>query len=380
MAGDKNIEELFRTSFEQFQPEVDPGVWTGLEGKLDQLASAGATATGGVATGVAASSGVLKSVFLAAGIGIAAVATGIVLYNVSSTEKDEPVEAPSEIIADYNALQIDPKDRDVDNVNSSIEDDSRNDTVLEQSAPVNERPSKGNENTNVVLPPMSWADTWLTSPGKTYYHESTSSTSKADSSKTQKTIDVSAPSVPSTKIGTPSNSEVKFEVQPLQKDYYQGRAYSFIANGTFSKIEWRFGDGRQLSGGKVSHTLTQIGEIPLLVTALNEAGDKVEQRYVVTVVEGPGVVVPNVFTPNEDGVNDYFMVEHRKLKSFTMLVVTLGGEEVITITNPDEGWNGEIRGQPAPEGQYLVSVQAIGEDDVALPLVKKIITLSRSRR
>ena len=99
------------------------------------------------------------------------------------------------------------------------------------------------------------------------------------------------------------------------------------------------------------------------------------------VEEGPFITVPNIFTPNGDGVNDYFVLdEYRLIKSFNMTVMTLGGDIIFSSENPEEGWNGEIQGQPAPEGQYMVTVQAIGEDNVALPMVRKVITLQRSRR
>ena len=72
--------------------------------------------------------------------------------------------------------------------------------------------------------------------------------------------------------------------------------------------------------------------------------------------------VPNVFTPNGDGVNDEFRVEYRSLKEFHCWVYNRWGKLVYEWTDPAKGWDGNINGRPAAEGAYFYVIRAMGTD------------------
>lgn len=78
--------------------------------------------------------------------------------------------------------------------------------------------------------------------------------------------------------------------------------------------------------------------------------------------------IPNVFTPNEDGANDYFQVKGVSLKSFSGKIMNRWGRVVYEWTDPktpEKGWNGRHMndGQPAPSGTYYYVISATGYDD-----------------
>ena len=78
--------------------------------------------------------------------------------------------------------------------------------------------------------------------------------------------------------------------------------------------------------------------------------------------------IPNVFTPNEDGANDYFQVKALSLKSFSGKIMNRWGRVVYEWTDPktlEKGWNGRYmnNGQIAPSGTYYYVISAIGWDD-----------------
>lgn len=70
--------------------------------------------------------------------------------------------------------------------------------------------------------------------------------------------------------------------------------------------------------------------------------------------------IPNSFTPNDDGVNDYFFP--RQLLSegvvdFKMTIYNRWGEVIFETTNPDgRGWDGKFNNQSQPMGVYVYQI------------------------
>jgi gliding motility-associated-like protein len=83
------------------------------------------------------------------------------------------------------------------------------------------------------------------------------------------------------------------------------------------------------------------------------AQDTVEVRVIP--VEEARAIIPNVFSPNNDGHNDTFMVEGITLQDFHMEVFNRWGQMVFSSSNPANGWNGGLDNSPdrTPEGTYF---------------------------
>ncbi|EMR00937.1 delta-60 repeat domain protein [Cesiribacter andamanensis AMV16] len=80
--------------------------------------------------------------------------------------------------------------------------------------------------------------------------------------------------------------------------------------------------------------------------------------------EGPGgepapeyVVVPNLFSPNGDGMNDAFIVHARQLQSLHWRIYNRQGRLVYETSSVEEatqqGWDGTVGGKPQPEDSYM---------------------------
>lgn len=74
------------------------------------------------------------------------------------------------------------------------------------------------------------------------------------------------------------------------------------------------------------------------------------------------IEVPNVFTPNGDGVNDEFRVAFRSIKEYSIKIVNRNGVLVYSSNDPSKGWDGKINGRPAAEGTYYYFIEAYGSD------------------
>jgi gliding motility-associated-like protein len=76
--------------------------------------------------------------------------------------------------------------------------------------------------------------------------------------------------------------------------------------------------------------------------------------------------VPNSFTPNGDGVNDYFLPRQyltRGLTQFKMDVYNRWGEMIFTTTTLDgRGWDGTFHALDQPQGVYVYVIDATFDD------------------
>ena len=77
------------------------------------------------------------------------------------------------------------------------------------------------------------------------------------------------------------------------------------------------------------------------------------------------IFMPNAFTPNDDGLNDLYPMNHFKVKGslYTVKLYNRWGEKLADYTSPDMNWDGTINGIQAPEGVYVYSVNWIGCDN-----------------
>lgn len=72
------------------------------------------------------------------------------------------------------------------------------------------------------------------------------------------------------------------------------------------------------------------------------------------------VFFPDIFSPNQDGVNDSFGVFYNEscpLENFQLAIYNRWGQEVYQSTNPAEGWRGQVNGKVAPSDVYIYYAQ-----------------------
>ena len=64
------------------------------------------------------------------------------------------------------------------------------------------------------------------------------------------------------------------------------------------------------------------------------------------------IFVPNTFSPNQDGINDEFVVTVLNLKKYQLLIYNRLGEKVFETTSIFNNWNGKHKNQDVPVGTY----------------------------
>ncbi|MDR1848353.1 MAG: gliding motility-associated C-terminal domain-containing protein [Bacteroidales bacterium] len=71
----------------------------------------------------------------------------------------------------------------------------------------------------------------------------------------------------------------------------------------------------------------------------------------------PNIHIPNVFTPNGDGINDVLSVSGEFVRKFRLMIFDRWGEKVFESDNQNEGWDGRYRNQPCQNGVYYYRLE-----------------------
>ncbi len=77
------------------------------------------------------------------------------------------------------------------------------------------------------------------------------------------------------------------------------------------------------------------------------------------------VYIPNVFSPNGDGINDYFLPNidpNYQILEYDLKIFNRWGGLIFTSLNPDDGWHGRYMDEPAERGVYVYVIQITYED------------------
>lgn len=86
-------------------------------------------------------------------------------------------------------------------------------------------------------------------------------------------------------------------------------------------------------------------------------------------VDLSNVHVPDVFTPNGDGINDFFEVKGDASSEIQVLIYDRWGTPIFHNSLNVRHWNGVINGQPAPSGPYFYRISVT--DKIGRSFVKR---------
>ena len=169
------------------------------------------------------------------------------------------------------------------------------------------------------------------------------------------------------KVNIPANSQLKqLEVQitklnagsdmTIQVD----EAIFFNSNEgrQFIAWEWDFGDGTKSNEESPAHRYASPGTYTVLLKAFDMAACMETSSLEVKVVEKTEwVVMPNAFSPNGDGLNDFFQPVLFGVTQFTMDIFNQWGEHLYADAGLEiKGWDGFFKGSLSPKGNYVFKI------------------------
>ncbi len=157
----------------------------------------------------------------------------------------------------------------------------------------------------------------------------------------------------------------------------------------YDYIVWDFGDNTPFkvfynpedllpdSNGEnfetVFHTYTTNGIYEITLTVYNRFGCSRKISKTIVIGSGATMMLPTIFTPNNDGINDYFRPSLLGIKDVAMQIYDNWGnlvyeiESEVALLGPDWGWNGIEKGQSEPmNNNYRYYIIATAINDVKI--------------
>jgi gliding motility-associated-like protein len=140
--------------------------------------------------------------------------------------------------------------------------------------------------------------------------------------------------------------------------------FTNLSSGFIDTYSWNFDDSTITDTINPIHTFENEGEYYVTLTVTNAMGCIDTFTVLISVEKSSDLVVPNVFTPNGDGLNDFFVVYAPGMESFVIDIYNRWGQKVTGWTNLEKGfWDGRLPGGTiAPEGTYYYVLSAKGKD------------------
>ena len=142
---------------------------------------------------------------------------------------------------------------------------------------------------------------------------------------------------------------------------------NFTNSSTNASIyEWTFGDSSiPDTTTNPQHIYTEGGEYPVQLIANNSDDCPDTSIYTFINAEAISVVwIPNSFSPNDDGVNDLFMVYTTGITELEVLIFNRWGELIYKWNMLNGAWDGKYKSSSAEEGVYVYVLNAKGIDRV----------------
>lgn len=340
---DQQLRDLFSKKLANAEAPVDPALW----GKISN--AAGMTSAAG--TG-AATSTVLG--WIGAAVAVVAITSAVVFF--SSDEKDtvesETTVADTLVESTDEPVIDEPEIAPENNATSSFDSDQESQKAQTQRS------------TQQVVGNDPAADTILLETFKELPKQEVDV-------QNPEVVDVT-PEVVETEVTTPeepNNVEDEVKADPLLSakfsffsDPYDEMTLRFdpqFDDGVH--YVWLFGDGTTSTQMSPEHTYEEEGSFDVMLQVVDRNGFTEKQNVVVEAFLPAQIVLPNVFTPNGDGRNDYLTIgeDSRKVNIERILVYDSNGALVFEQLGEGPGWDGTDRsGNTCDVGNYRLIVVA----------------------
>ena len=122
---------------------------------------------------------------------------------------------------------------------------------------------------------------------------------------------------------------------------------------------WDFGSGFTSTSCTPSMTYSTAGTYTVILIAQGQSGCDDTITGIIMISDTAGLIMPNTFTPNGDGINDYFQPIAKNVGNFSCAVFDRWGKIVFEFKSTSDKWTGQSKnGGNCPDGTYYYILEA----------------------
>lgn len=159
---------------------------------------------------------------------------------------------------------------------------------------------------------------------------------------------------------------------PAGGSYNTNQGISFTNQSTGgTTYNWNFGDSNTSTDTDPSHSFTQPGTYTVTLVASNTLGCTDTIAYVFD-INTTGVTVPTGFTPDGDGLNDFFYVLGGPFTAYELHVFNEWGNEIFMSNAQADKWDGTYKGVKQPAGTYIYVFNGTTADGKSIKLQNEV--------
>ncbi|MGZ4094330.1 MAG: T9SS type B sorting domain-containing protein, partial [Bacteroidia bacterium] len=128
-----------------------------------------------------------------------------------------------------------------------------------------------------------------------------------------------------------------------------------------TSYQWVFGNGATSTdtSATVHATYTASGTYTVILIASNAGGCSEVSTHTIIVDAEPSIEIPNVFTPNGDGINDLFFIKTIGIVDLHADIFNRWGTHIYTLNGVSGTWDGtNTRNNENTDGTYYILLKA----------------------
>lgn len=130
---------------------------------------------------------------------------------------------------------------------------------------------------------------------------------------------------------------------------------------------WTLGNGNTAGTQTIAaQTYTTVGNFMAFLIATDGTCFDTDSVLIHVLNEAPTLIIPNVFTPNSDSVNDIFRVTGTNIIDFNCTIFDRWGLQMFYWDNIKSGWDGKSDGKEVPAGTYFYIINAKDIDGIEI--------------
>lgn len=402
MKQDK-LDQIFKESLESVNPEVPAHLWDNIRANIPSAPATEAVSGAGQSAAGSSGAGATGLIKLGAAA-IVLIGGGVLVWQLNSGEVDKATTSNEVSVEQSEAT---PLNESKDHV-SAIEQESREEVVVgndrdetasssaestEELAIADDSPeAHGAESSTHDSQVADQPESSHTASGQEKAGQKGQQASVSEQS-TGQTAEKSGQEISTVEVEAKGENTSGSDAQtattpnpvPLQvvevgilADEVYGEAPLSIqfSNVTGAKsYDWDFGNGRKSNEASPMPTFDRPGEYTVELTVTDFEGNRLSDEMEISVIEPSVIYQPDVFTPNGDGLNDFFEVKGTNISEVTFEIFRLDGSLVYTGTDLNDKWDGSDRQQPGNR-QYMVVTRYVKNDGTP-SMEKSMLTVIR---